>query len=441
MPLITFFINRILEKEKIDKNIIFSYQCLNTMDNLDNDVKSYYYLHTNIECGVLDTSENLLNHYLSAKKVSNGFTRLVRLYKWKKARVYSWDSDLYMINKLDDLPKHHTVSLLSNNTIYRFKISDIINIWSEALMHREGLFSSPQHPKNPHTNQVFKIHDLYNLYFSICNTRYNMPLDIGAFFKVDFSLVKYRRVYFALLREKIINLYFKEAGHYELYEYIMTMLKKLKDQIGDVFVPHFPTATEQRDIVGRMKHFVLFYLRATLSCNPEIRNEYREKLIPQLKDFVEDDENSDIIYRIRTRSRTIITDTRRPYRYYNIPSNPPPPPPLTPSLPPITSRLPSPRRTRLPQIRAPPQMDMTRFLTETNTSLSHIRNRISLTNIPSNRITSRLNLNLSEATAFQPRNELPRTPTSESRSSNNIVNTYRSSLHSSGDLRNRMRFR
>ena len=58
MPLITFFINRILEKRKIDNNIILSYQCLNTIDNLDNDVKSYYYLKTNVECGVIDTSEN-----------------------------------------------------------------------------------------------------------------------------------------------------------------------------------------------------------------------------------------------------------------------------------------------------------------------------------------------------------------------------------------------
>ena len=47
--------------------------------------------------------------------------------------------------------------------------------------------------------------------------------------------------------------------------------------------------------------------------------EIAERVISDLlKDFIEDDVNSDIIYRIRTRSRTIITDTRRPYRYYNI---------------------------------------------------------------------------------------------------------------------------
>ena len=83
------------------------------------------------------------------------------------------------------------------------------------------------------------------------------------------------------------------------------MLKKLKDEVGDVFVPHFPTIREQRDIVSRMKHFVLLYLRTTLSCNPQIRTENRDKLVTELKDFIEEEENEDIIYRIRRRSRIL----------------------------------------------------------------------------------------------------------------------------------------
>lgn len=440
MPLITFFINRILEKEKIDKNIILSYQCLNTIDNLDNDVKSYYYLKTNVECGVIDTSENLLDYYLSAKKMSNGFTKLLRYYKWKKARIYDWDSDLYMVHKLDELPKHHVVSILSNKTIYRFKISDIINIWTESLLHRQGLFSEPAHPKNPHTNQVFKMHDLYNLYFGICNTHFQVPLDISAIFRVNFNLKIFKRYYLPLLRERIINLYYKDATPYEIYEYIMTMLKKLKDEVGDVYIPHFPTNQEQNDIVLRMKHFVLLYLRTTLSCNPQIRTENRDKLVTELKDFVEEEENEDIIYRIRRRSRTsTITNSRIRYTYSTLPTTPslpPPPPPITEI----------PNRIRLPTITQPPPpaLNMTRFATNTNINLSHIRSRLSENAIPRNRITSRLNLNINESPAFRPRNELPRTPTNASRTSmsnTSIVNTYRSSLHSTTNLRNRMRFR
>ena len=114
MPLITFFINRILEKEKIDKNLILSYQCLNTLENLDNDVKSYYHLYLN---DILDNGENLIGYYIRAKKMSNAFTKLQRIWKWKKAIKYDWNTDLCMVYDLDDLPKHKVVAILSNNTI------------------------------------------------------------------------------------------------------------------------------------------------------------------------------------------------------------------------------------------------------------------------------------------------------------------------------------
>jgi len=444
MPLITFFINRILEKEKIDKNIILSYQCLNNIDNLDNDVKSYYYLKTNVDYSIIDTSENLLDFYLSAKKISNGFTKLIRHYKWKKARIYDWDSDLYMIHKLDELPKRHVVSILSNKTIYRFKISDIINIWATALLHRQGLFSEPQHPKNPHTNQVFKIHNLYNLYFGICNTYYQVPLDIGAVFRVNFNLKVFKRYYLPLLRERIIVLYYKEASNYEIYEYIMTMLKKLKDEVGDIYIAHFPTRTEQDEIVSRMKHFVLLFLFTTLSCNPQTRTENKEKLVRDLKNFIEEPDNEDIIYRIRRRNRTTTISNSR--YGYSIPvtTN------TNTALASLSQINEIPQRIRLPSItQPPPALEMSRFTPSANTdiNLSHIRNRIGVNEISRNRLTNRLNLNINDSIVFRPRNELPRTPTNNttnrgnSTDTGNIVNTYRSSLYSSGTLRNRMRFR
>ena len=76
MPLITFFINRILEKENKEKNLILSYQCLNTIDNLDNDVKSYFYLHTTEAAGMLDISENVLDYYIKAKKIIKWFYKI-----------------------------------------------------------------------------------------------------------------------------------------------------------------------------------------------------------------------------------------------------------------------------------------------------------------------------------------------------------------------------
>ena len=80
MPLITFFINRILEKEKKEKNLILSYQCLNTIDNLDNDVKSYYYLHTTEAINILDSSENLLDYYPKCSSIIKAVKNYLLIY-------------------------------------------------------------------------------------------------------------------------------------------------------------------------------------------------------------------------------------------------------------------------------------------------------------------------------------------------------------------------
>jgi hypothetical protein len=391
MPLITFFINRILEKEKIDKNLILSYQCLNTLENLDNDVKSYYHLYLN---DILDHGENLIGYYIRAKKMSNAFTKLQRIWKWKKAIKYDWNTDLCMVYDLDDLPKHKVVAILSNNTIYKFRISDIINIWSESLVHREGLFASPQNPKNPHTNTPFKIHNLYNLYLAICDSRFHIPLPIGAIFKCLFVLYKFKQKYFPLLRERIIALYYKDASDYEIYEYIHTMLDKLRAEIGSVYLSSMPTRAEKQLIIVKMRRFVFLYLKMTLSCNPGIRNVSREILIEKLNAFIDDVSNEALVYRVRSRTTRIESNGQLQYPLTTSPLHLAPPPvtlPIQPFLPPIPT-----------SIRTP-------ILTNT---LSHISNRIGRTATIQSRFRTRLtSLEIDgESDVFMSRPAIPRTP-------------------------------
>jgi len=343
---------------------------------------------------------------------------------------------------LKQLPKNQVISILSNQTIYRFRISDIIIIWSEAILHRNGLFSEPQYPKNPHTNQYFKIHNLYNLYFSIFNSNFHMPLDIGAIFKVHFNIKSFKRYYLPLLRERIILIYYQEASNYEIYEYILTMLEKFRSEIGSIYIPHLPTQQEKEQILIKMRHFVLLYLRATLSCNPAVRSENKEKLMLDLTDFIDDEDNSEIIYRIgRQRSSAISTDYPRMFPSQPLlplppppPINiirrapPPPPPPPRPPSPPL--RILSPHRP----LRIPPSLNLSSFSNNlTTTRLPHIRQRVSQPTELQNRFTNRLyriDTN-AERVIFRPRQEIPRTPERIS----NIVNTYDNT-----SLRHRLRF-
>jgi hypothetical protein len=396
------------------------------LENLDNDVKSYYHLYLN---DILDNGENLIGYYIRAKKMSNAFTKLQRLWKWKKAIKYDWNTDLCMVCDLDDLPRHKVVAILSNNTIYKFRISDIINIWSESLVHREGLFASPQNPKNPHTNTPFKIHNLYNLYLAICDSRFHIPLPIGAIFKSLFVLYKFKQKYFPLLRERIIALYYKEASDYEIYEYIHTMLDKLRVDIGSVYLSSMPTRAEKQLVIVKMRCFVFLYLKMTLSCNPGIRNVSREILIEKLNAFIDDVSNEVLIYRVRTRTTRI--ESNRQLIYPLVTPLPPPPPPAP-------AAIPLPIQPFLPPI---PTSIRTPMLTNT---LSHISNRIGRDNTIQSRFSSRLNsLEIDgEMDIFMSRPAIPRTPNriQAPRNSNTILRNSNTARNSNTTMRNRFTF-
>ena len=253
MPLITYFINRILEKEKKDKNILFSFQCLNTIENLDNDMKSFYYIYLNSDVGLIRNIELLEKYYVKAKKVSNCFRKLVRRYRWKKARKYEWETDLFMVHKLDDLPENQKITILENSTKYSYKLSDIINIWDDALKHRQGLFSSPQHPKNPHTNRKFELCNLYNLYLALFNSTYHIPMLITRIFHCGFDLDVFGLKYLPFLRECAIDNYFQDASDYEMYEYIFTMVEKYRTELNNAYLSSYASMRQRLDIVKRMK--------------------------------------------------------------------------------------------------------------------------------------------------------------------------------------------
>ena len=59
-----------------------------------------------------------------------GILKLYSIYKWKKAKVYNIDSDLHG-NPLNN--DKYTIRLLENNTIYTFKIHDLLNIIKDNL--------------------------------------------------------------------------------------------------------------------------------------------------------------------------------------------------------------------------------------------------------------------------------------------------------------------
>ena len=107
---------------------------------------------------ITDYIEILIDLYISVKKLMNKLNSIARSYKFKKAVNYDIDTDLYL-NPLDNLPNHEKIIILENNTLYNFKLRDLISCWKLALLNSQGLFAKPIQLKNPYTNLPFKEHN------------------------------------------------------------------------------------------------------------------------------------------------------------------------------------------------------------------------------------------------------------------------------------------
>ena len=75
---------------------------------------------------LMDHDKKILQDlYISVVKIINRFTTLVRIYKFKKAVKYDIDTDLHL-DKLDILPDNQKILILENNTLYNFKLKDLL---------------------------------------------------------------------------------------------------------------------------------------------------------------------------------------------------------------------------------------------------------------------------------------------------------------------------
>ena len=107
---------------------------------------------------ILDRYESVLHNkfeaiYREAKTIKNKLTNLIKKYRWNNAVNSNIEQDLFL-NNIDDFHEKFVVTILENNTIYKFRISDIVNLWVLSLQNCEQLFVKPIELKNPYTNII-----------------------------------------------------------------------------------------------------------------------------------------------------------------------------------------------------------------------------------------------------------------------------------------------
>ncbi len=293
--------------EKISKFI-------NKQDNNQDDIKSFYINHINkcislqsyISCKKKrDLYNGIIKHkssfFILKSILDNKFLteeqhiyfiaywgKIQRLYfimhKFVNKIKYIYcnksitDTDM-CLEPLNDLPIHTVINIIDNNTFYRFRISDLINLINTKLSHSPNFFADPLPITNPYTNECFNDSQLYNIYFKIKNSTYVMPTLLHLFFISAFDIDTFLNDNECTLRDFSINKYYKTLTSEQKFKHIKNIIIKNRSTIPSVNTCLRIAPNMCRDnILLHMTPFLHDYLHCTFSLNPSKKFLCQEKL-------------------------------------------------------------------------------------------------------------------------------------------------------------------
>ena len=255
----------------------------------------FFYTKVNSDNPLIDRSNRsiiLMNNYIKAKKVKNAINRFAYLCKLKKAKK-SVKYDLFF-NDLNIIKDNQKIELFSNNTIYYFRLSDIISIWIGCLTKCENMFCSPIQMKNPYTNIEFSNHNLYNIYLSLLYSHFHIPKWITLFFEAEFDLERFAYNNYALLKDVAIDDFIANGSTYEKFENILNMMHEYREYLNYIILRTPYTFREKSNIVIKLSPYLKNYLYGEYCCHPLKKKRCKNKAKRGLKRYFET--NDDISY-------------------------------------------------------------------------------------------------------------------------------------------------
>lgn len=276
-----------LKNEYIKKGKVPPACCF--LNSLSGDLM-FFYTHITIN-GTLDMIDNeLLENYVIAKRHKNALNRFAYICKIKNAK-HSTTTDLYF-NPLDIIKPYQRMELFSNNTIYYFRLSDIINMWVSCLTKCENMFCTPIKMKNPYTNIEFTLTNLHNIYQALLCSQFQIPIWITLFFEAEFNIDVFLYKNYTLLKELAIEDFMINGSIYEKFENIINMTHEYREYINYITIKTPITFTEKNRIVKKLSPFLKNYLFGEYSCHPLQKKRCKNMARRGLKRYF--DENDDI---------------------------------------------------------------------------------------------------------------------------------------------------
>jgi hypothetical protein len=256
----------------------------------------------NNKCLTIQEKNHFQKAFMRAQKSYLAFGNLAKKYRYKYGKKFEIDADL-CFNKFDQLSSKIIISLIENNIVYRFRISDLINIINKALTNAPHFFAAPQKIKNPYTNLPFVLCNLYNIYFTLKKTNYSIPLLFQQYFLCNFDLDKFKNFNECYIRDRSIDNFMRDASIDDKYQYILRMFYTYNRFVYFKVDPYF----SRTKLVNIFDKYLHFFLLAEYSLNPFVRDlnksqlEYNITIFSQL--------NPDFGKRIFIRGDRITRDT------------------------------------------------------------------------------------------------------------------------------------
>lgn len=253
------------ETYKVKNNLRFFFFCV------------HYLTIQDINPDLFLTKEKILDIYVASKKHVSAFSKLAKIYRFKKYKKYEYDSDMSFI-PLKNYKEYEKIKIIQNKTVYQFKLKDLIHLWKISLNNSDNMFPLPKPLKNPFTNIEFEKHQLYNIYFKYGFGPNFMPDVITHFFKSNLNFHIFKMEYHEKLQINAINKYINKGSVIHLFDYLSMLLHDYRKELRYTFFKPDMSVFRKLNIIKNLEKYLKYYLYCKFILNP-LRKEYYSNLI------------------------------------------------------------------------------------------------------------------------------------------------------------------
>jgi hypothetical protein len=159
----------------------------------------------------------------------------------------------------NNLNEQNGILLCQDKAQYYFSMSDLIQIFKNALLHTSYSFiNEPLVPKNPYTNCPFNNENLYKIYWTLRKSDYKIPIVFHYFYECFFDAEKLLHKYEVVLREYVLQDFLHTSMPSVLVRRIKIMLKEYRIFAPFIIDDKFP----DHILISVMKPYLrLFFIQ------------------------------------------------------------------------------------------------------------------------------------------------------------------------------------